>query len=681
VPSTDEALFHTPGGRASSTGPPLEDVSPAESQPRKERLLQSDVDEDRLYAAVVQSVSDAIITKTLDGRITAWNRAAERIFGFTAEEAIGQPIGIIVPTECSNESDDLLERSAKGEFVDHYETVRRTKDGRLVDVSLSVTPIRARSGESIGAAKIVRDITERKFIEREFELAVEARPSGILMIDASLRHKRAEAQHRQFERLVTAMPDAVIVADRAAVIRFANDAALELFGKHHADLVGEPLGFAVREGLVADIVIPRGKELRNCEVRVAAGCEWNGMPAFLVLVRDVTEQKRLNEQLQHARKMEAVGLMAGGVAHDFNNLLLVMLVYAEMLREDYGKDESRLPAIVEIVHSIERAQGLTRQLLAFSRRQPSEASVLNMGEMVTGIHPMLRRMLSANIEMVTVASEELWPVLVDKGQIEQVLMNLAVNARDAMPSGGRFAVEIANRSIAVADLKVPPGDYVAMRISDTGMGIEPEHLGRIFDPFFTTKERGGGIGLGLSTCYGIVTQAGGSLTVDSKIGAGATFTVLLPRTFEEACHPLAAVVMSEGVRGRETILIVEDDHAVMRATAETLKKGGYTILTAGNGDEACRLIQRQSGGIDLVLSDVMMPQLGGPKLAEFLATARPDTPIVFMTGYSDYPIVSEHGDNSIAKRRAIMKPFRPSELLSIVREVLDGGAQPSAARA
>jgi CheY-like chemotaxis protein len=232
-----------------------------------------------------------------------------------------------------------------------------------------------------------------------------------------------------------------------------------------------------------------------------------------------------------------------------------------------------------------------------------------------------------------------------------------------------------------ADQELPQGDYVAMHISDTGTGIEPECLSRIFDPFFTTKERGRGTGLGLSTCYGIVTQAGGSLKVDSKIGVGTTFHVLLPRTIEKTSQPAASAVLSSGPGGRETILIVEDDHAVMRATVATLKNGGYTVLTAANGDEACRLVQRHSGDIDLVLSDVVMPQLGGPELAEFLATARPDTPIIFMTGYSDYPIVTENGDNRIAKRRAIMKPFRPNELLSIVREVLDGTAQLSAARA
>jgi two-component system cell cycle sensor histidine kinase/response regulator CckA len=495
----------------------------------------------------------------------------------------------------------------------------------------------------------------------------------------TLRHKRAEAQHRQFERLIESIPDAVIVTERDGVIRFANDAALELYGKRQEDFVGQPVGFMMKEGLVTEIEVKRGRETRSCEVRVA-GCEWNGVQAFLALVRDVTEQKRLNEQLQHAQKMEAVGLMAGGVAHDFNNLLLVMLVYAEMLRDDCGPDDPQHSSVVEIVHAVERAQGLTRQLLAFSRKQPSEPSVVNMSDIVAGIHSMLRRMLPANIEIVTLSSDDLWPVLVDKGQIEQVLMNLAVNARDAMPAGGRFGIEIENRAITVADHEMSPGDYVAMRISDTGTGIEPEHLSRIFDPFFTTKERGRGTGLGLSTCYGIVSQAGGSLTVDSKVGAGTTFLVLQPRTFERLDHIMSAAA-TEGPSGRETILIVEDDHAVMRATAATLKKGGYTVLTASNGDEARRLVRRQSDHIDLVLSDVVMPQLGGVELAEFLATSCPDMPIIFMTGYSDYPIVSEHGDKRIGKRPAIMKPFRPSELLSTIREVLDGKSQATVGRA
>jgi CheY-like chemotaxis protein len=371
--------------------------------------------------------------------------------------------------------------------------------------------------------------------------------------------------------------------------------------------------------------------------------------------------------------MEAVGLMAGGVAHDFNNLLLVMMIHAEMMRDDCEPTDPRLPGIVEIVQSIERARGLTRQLLAFSRKHPTEESIINLSEIVSGVHSMLRRVLPATIEIVTLADDEIWPVCADRGQIEQVLMNLAVNARDAMPNGGRFGIEIENRAISGSEYDLPRGDYVAMRVSDTGTGIEAENLGKVFDPFFTTKERGRGTGLGLSLCYGIIAQAGGSLTVDSKLGAGTTFLIMLPRATRGARD--AALRLEQSLEtapgGSETILVVEDDQAVMRATVVILERRGYAVLTAANGDEARRLVDGRNEPLDLVLSDVVMPQLGGPELARHIAKSRPDLPVVFMTGYSDYPITSENGDNRIENRRAIMKPFHPRELLAIVREVLD----------
>jgi signal transduction histidine kinase len=386
---------------------------------------------------------------------------------------------------------------------------------------------------------------------------------------------------------------------------------------------------------------------------------------------------KLREELQHAQKMEAVGLLAGGVAHDFNNLLLVMLVYAEMLRDECGTADPKYPELVEIVHAIDRAQALTRQLLAFSRKQPTEPVVLNLGDVITGFHSMLRRTLPASIEIVTLSPDEIWPVLADKGLLEQVLMNLAVNARDAMPDGGRFEVAIENRRIEQSsDHGVPAGDYVAARISDTGTGIAPEHLERIFDPFFTTKERGRGTGLGLSMCYGIIAQAGGQLTVESKPGAGTSFHILLPRTDRPAQQAGPAEDAIEHLRGKETILIVEDDQAVMRATVAALRRGGYRTVTAANGDEARRLLHKRRERVDLVLSDVVMPQLGGPELAELLGQEAPATPVIFMTGYSDYPVTTESGDHRIARHRAIMKPFRPSELLAIIRDVLDQHEEP-----
>jgi two-component system cell cycle sensor histidine kinase/response regulator CckA len=387
------------------------------------------------------------------------------------------------------------------------------------------------------------------------------------------------------------------------------------------------------------------------------------------VARDMTEQKRLRELVLHAQKMEAVGLMAGGVAHDFNNLLLVMMIHAEMMRNDCDPSDPQLPSIIEIVQSIQRARGLTRQLLAFSYKQPSEASALNVSAVVSGVHSMLRRLLPANIEIVTILGDDIWSVHADKGQLEQVLINLALNARDAMMTGGRFGLEIENRALAEPVSGLAAGDYVALVVSDTGTGIPAEHLGRVFDPFFTTKERGRGTGLGLSMCYSIIAQAGGSLTVESTLGVGTSFLILLPRTMEAPTSSSETPISEEGARGQETILVVEDDNAVKRAAVAALQKSGYTVLTAANGDEARRLIDGSQHAIDMVLSDVVMPQLGGPELARYLANSRPDLRVLFMTGYSDYPVDSS--DNRIENHRVIMKPFHPRELLTAIREVLD----------
>jgi two-component system, cell cycle sensor histidine kinase and response regulator CckA len=525
----------------------------------------------------------------------------------------------------------------------------------LSDETLALTCIDAGAQDYLNKEEL-RPAMLRRTIDRSISRLKEARAT--------------DALRRQFEHLVGSIPDAVVVTDQRGTVLFGNDAALALFGRGRGNFIGSQFGLNLKDGLVSEFRIPGSDERRACDIRVV-DCEWNGAPARLTLIHDMTEQKRLDDQLRHAQKMEAIGLIAGGVAHDFNNLLAIMLVYAEMLRTEFEADDPRLVEVVEIVHSIDRAQTLTRQLLAFSRKQASEPTVLNMVEVVAGVHSMLQRTLPASIDFVVLPGDDIWPVLADKGQIEQVLMNLAVNARDAMPSGGRFAIEIENRKITSADQGVRPGDYVAVRVSDTGTGIAPEYLNRIFDPFFTTKARGHGTGLGLAMCYGIIAQAGGNLTVESRLGAGTSFLILLPRTHHTMGQLFAAEAEHEQLRGRETILVVEDDQAVMRAAAATLKRGGYTVLTAANGDEARRLVQSHHGRIDLVLSDVVMPQLSGPELAEFLAATSPELPLVFMTGYSNYPMTTESGEGRIANHRAIMKPFRPNVLLSTVREVLD----------
>jgi PAS domain S-box-containing protein len=621
--------------------------------------MQRDEGERRgLFAAVVEAVEHAVITKTLDGRITSWNHAAEAMFGYSAAEAVGQSIDIIMPPDRLGELRDIVERIGRGDRIRNLETIRRAKDGHPIEVSLNLSPVRAPNGEIIGVVKIARDLSEQKFAEPAFQFAIESSPSGVLVIDGS------------------------------GTITLVNASLERLFGYRRAELLGQSVEILIpeelrgahgmhRAGFYANPVArPMGTGLdlvgrRKDGSKFPIEIELNPIRSrrsviVMATIHDITERL----QLRQAQKMEAIGQLAGGVAHDFNNLLLVILVYVEMLRDESGPDDPRLQEIEEIIRTIERAQVMTRQLLAFSRKQPVQPVALDPGEVVANVHALLRRVLPSSIEIVTVVAEDAWPVFADRGQIEQVIMNLAVNARDAMPEGGRFGIEVRNVRIDHLDQGVSPGDYVEMSLADTGRGIKQEDIDRIFEPFYTTKGRGRGTGLGLATAYGIVAQAGGNISVRSELDQGTTFTVLLPRSHlaPAATAPAASVAHS---RGRETILVVEDDRSAMHATATALQRGGYQVMMAANGEEASRLLQNRAGEVDLVLSDVVMPQLGGPELAARLADLYPKLPVVFMTGYSKDPILSHGSENRIANRPVILKPFRGNDLLAFVRDALD----------
>jgi two-component system, cell cycle sensor histidine kinase and response regulator CckA len=474
----------------------------------------------------------------------------------------------------------------------------------------------------------------------------------------------------QFEHMVAVMPDAVVVTDQQGIVQFANPAALELFDKTAAEFVGTAAGFSARQGEACEIEVLRGDGRRDAEAHVAE-CNWNGRPALLAVIRDITDRKQLSEHRRQAQKMEAVSLLAGGIAHDFNNLLLVMLIYAEMVRADCAQDDPRLSDITEVVRAVERAQALTRQLLAFSRKHPAHPTVIDLNDVVAGVQPALRTALPANIEIATRFADQPWPILADRRQIEAVITNLASNAMDAMPDGGRFVLEIQNRSASRASQSAMRGDRVALCASDNGVGIAPAHIDRIFEPFFTTKRRGQGAGLGLATCYGIVAQAGGSIAVESEQGKGTTFTILLPRARGEGAEKPAEIREASAHQGHETIMVVEDDVAVMRATSSILRSHGYHVVTAMNGDEAFRLLQGDSDKINLVLSDVVMPQLSGPALEKIIAENWPRLPLIFMTGYSEQPVSHEEDGIRLENRPVLMKPFRANALLRIVRDTLD----------
>ncbi|HUJ72387.1 MAG TPA: ATP-binding protein, partial [Verrucomicrobiae bacterium] len=392
------------------------------------------------------------------------------------------------------------------------------------------------------------------------------------------------------------------------------------------------------------------------------------------IVRDITDRKRLQQQLLQSQKVEAVGRLAGGVAHDFNNILTTMIGYCELLRDQLGTDSDARANVEEIAAAAERAASLTRQLLAFSRKQTLQPKVLDLNELVGNMDKMLRRLIGEDIEFITNLASDIGSVRADPGQIEQVLMNLAVNGRDAMPNGGKLIVETANIILSEEYTRlhedVKPGDYVMIAVTDTGGGMTDEVKARLFEPFFTTKPQGQGTGLGLATCYGVVKQSGGHITYYSEVDHGTTFKVYLPRISVRASSVPTAPSAPATSGGKETILLVEDDHAVRGLNARLLRAKGYTVIEAANGREALRVVdQRQGNSVKLLLTDVIMPEMGGKELAQHFRAAHPDTKVLFCSGYTQEAI--DRGGELEPGTAFLQKPFTPMLLASKIREVLD----------
>ena len=381
----------------------------------------------------------------------------------------------------------------------------------------------------------------------------------------------------------------------------------------------------------------------------------------------------MQEQLRQAQKIEAIGRLAGGIAHDFNNLLTVIKGVCQLSLLDLHERDPLYENLKEIERSAERAADLTRQLLAFSRKQILEMEVLDLNDIVRGLDKMLHRLLGEDIDLVTVLSEGIGKVKVDPGQMEQVIINLAVNSRDAMPQGGKLTIETADVELdeeyAKRHIAVQPGRYVMLSISDTGVGMTPEVKDRLFEPFFTTKEQGKGTGLGLSTVYGIVKQSGGNIWVYSEPGQGATFKIYLPRVEEPLTEKKREEVSREIPRGGETILVVEDEETVRKLAMRLLKGQGYRVLEASDGGKAFMLCEKYKERIDLILTDVVMPGMSGRELAERLKQIHPEMKVLYMSGYTDNAIV-HHG---VLKEgiHFIQKPFTLESLARKVREVLD----------
>jgi signal transduction histidine kinase len=395
-------------------------------------------------------------------------------------------------------------------------------------------------------------------------------------------------------------------------------------------------------------------------------------------LHDRAERKRAEEalrqsekQLRQAQKMEAVGRLAGGLAHDFNNLLTVIMGHSQVLLNDMGPDHPLRNKIEEMQKAGDRAAALIRQLLTFSRKQPSEPKVLSLNPVIANFETMLRRLIGEDIELVLRASPENLRVKADPAQLEQIVMNLVVNARDAMPKGGKLIIETASANLGRTPVyhlsPLPPGAYVRLSVSDTGCGMPPDVQAHIFEPFFTTKEEGKGTGLGLSTVYGIVTQSGGGLDVTSAVGRGTRFDVYLPSMTAELEKAVSQDSTPQSVRGHETILLVEDDAAVRELVRDELRKLGYRVFEAKNGLEACLVGTQQMGSLQLLLTDVVMPGMSGTELAQHLRVIKPELKLLFISGYTDDVGIGS-GDPASAY---LQKPFTPEVLARTIRELLD----------
>ncbi len=618
---------------------------------------------------LVRSASAAIFTVGTDGTVgDIWNPAAERMFGRKREDVAGTsaPFG-------SEEAAfaDLCRRVLSGESVSDLELRKTRRDGLPLDLSLAAAPLRDSVGRVSAILVVAVDVTGRVTAERE---------------------------RRRLETVVARSPLALVITNREGVIEFANDAFSLLTGYPVEELVERTPRvlksghhsadfYAGLWGTIASGRVWRG-EMRNRrksgelyweQATIAPILDEAGLVRhFVAFKEDITARKAAEDELrrtqaalEHSQRLDAVGRLAGGIAHDFNNILGVINGCAEMLVGKASTPEAADAKVRQILEAGRRAAGLTRQLLAFSRRQELNPRVLDLDREVSAVASMLRRLIGETIELALRESPEPVHVRADAGQIAQVLVNLAVNARDAMPSGGRLAIEVApftaDEEYARINPPAPAGRYARLRVSDDGIGMEAAVRDRCFEPFFTTKPEGAGTGLGLATVYGIVHQSGGHVRVESEPGRGTTFTIDLPRVDEApTAAPDHAPATAAGAG--ETILVVEDQEPLRRIVSEMLEDAGYEVLTASDGAEALAVSDGYRGELHVLLTDLVMPGMSGRDLAARIARARPDVAVVLMSGYPK----DTSGAAAPPESAILHKPFSRSELLGRIRSALAG---------
>ena len=759
---------------------------------RTEAARDHHAERERLFSAAVESSNDAIITMSLDGTITGWNSAAERLFGYTAAEAVGENITLLVPDERRSEIQDAFRRIGWGESIEHNETVRLRKGDSPIEVSISISPIKSPSGATIGVSKVVRDIRDanktrqvlrqqaeelRRIFETSQDLIMVMDSRGTLVqvspscqtvlgyrpeemigrsgvdfihpdhLETSRQEMRAArrglhpkfsdtrgihkdghavwlswlgtwsdpvkqfffagrdmTESRQVQEtlresaqlargIIDTALDAFVQIDAQGIIRDWNTQAENLLGWQRDEALGRnafelmgrpdgqgPLKLALQAFLVSkDFVVrqPRrevqvrrrdGTEI-TAELSIAALRTRDGF-VFNAFIRDLTDRIAVEERIRQAEKMEAMGQLTGGIAHDFNNILTVITGTIEILA-DAVKGEPQLAAITQMIdEAASRGADLTQQLLAFARKQPLEPTETDVNTLIIDTAKLLQRTLGEHVEIESVFADEVCPAIVDPNQLATAILNLALNARDAMPDGGKLIIEtgtvVLDENYARMHGDVRPGSYAMIAVSDTGTGIPADMLDKVFNPFFTSKGPGKGTGLGLSMVYGFVKQSAGHIMIYSEAGHGTTIKMYLPPAAD--ILPAVEATLAPTVEGgHETILVVEDDKLVRDYVLTQLHSLGYVTMDAANATEALAIVQA-GHSFDLLFTDVIMPGLNGRQLANEMLKVRPELKVLYTSGYTENAII-HHGrlDEGVL---LLAKPYRKSDMAIMIRKAL-----------
>jgi two-component system, cell cycle sensor histidine kinase and response regulator CckA len=742
-------------------------------------------------AAIVESSQDAVIGKNLEGTVISWNKGAEAMYGYAADEIIGQSITCLVPPGRKNEVAHILEQLKMGCQIKQFETIRVSKDGRLLNVSLSISPVQDTTGRIIGASAIARDITAEKCAQEALRKATEtsiySSPVPIVAVDTNRRvtiwnraaeevfgwseqelmgkplpfippdeaeqakrlHSRLLAgetltgievrrqkkdgslvtvsisanplwdEHHKVKGIIGFLNDMTERKNAEEALRRAEEKYRSIFenaveGIYQATLDGKylsanpalarMLGFDSPQQLIEsrddipqqEYINPHQRSnfikavhengiVKNFEYEAyrqdgkkvwltasaRAVCDATGKIRYLEgTVQDITERRELEQQVRQMQKIEAIGRLAGGVAHDFNNILMAISSYTELLERKTTEDAPRR-YVNEIANAVNRGSALTQGLLTFSRKQLTSPKILDLNELIARQMEMLKRLIPENIVLNFAPGSQIGNVRADPSQIEQAVMNLVINARDAMPSGGTVLVETQRAQLDSEDLETSDSadlrDCVLLSVTDNGCGMDAETKSHLFEPFYTTKEQGKGTGLGLATVFGVVKQSSGHITVWSEPDNGTIFKIFLPRV-NEVPVPERLDEPVESATNGETILLVEDETAVREPAAEYLSQCGYKVLKAANGQQALDLVHKYNGRIDLLLTDIVMPKMSGVELSEKISSIHPETRVAFMSGYSrDLLSNRELQPNCVL----LKKPFQLKALGQCIRQVLD----------